>query len=154
MNKKRTDLLIAALKDLNPTHYLQVCRQLQFELGETFNDISDLQKDLSSAQKDVSVNSVKKINGSIGKSVLYFNEFLKSFHTNEDKFPEKFAEMYVRSALMAHFYLARLHSKIICAPNLKVKPFEIFEISIKKFQLLHTKEFWNCFVNPFPSLFL
>ena len=124
MNKKRTDLLISALTNLSPEHYLQICRQLQFELGETFSDISDLQKDLFASKKDVSVASAKKLNSSINKSINYFNEFLKTFEDKSGKMPEQFPEMYVRPGLMAKFYMARLLSKLIAPPNVKAENVE------------------------------
>ncbi|XP_063729363.1 KIF-binding protein-like isoform X2 [Symsagittifera roscoffensis] len=124
MNKKRTDLLAASLDNLNPTHYLQVCRQLQYELGETFSDTADLQKEFFKEQKDVSVGSAKKINSSISKSMKYFREFLKTFEDINGKQPEQFPEMYVRPALMANFYLARLLSKVITSPTIKAENIE------------------------------
>ena len=121
MNKKRTSLLCDVLKDLNPVHYIQVIRQVQFEMAETYSDIADLQKDLLTSQKDVSVAAAKKINSYINKSILYFSEFLDTF--TDDKtpqvFPEVIPEMYVRPVLMANFYLARLLSKLIAPPNVR-----------------------------------
>ena len=125
MNKKRTTLLCEVLKDLNPVHYIQVCRQLQFELGETFSDIADLQKDFLTSQKDVSMAAAKKINSFINKSIIYFSQFLETFTNDKTKcFPEVIPEMYVRPVLMANFYKARLLSKIIAPPNIRSENIE------------------------------
>ena len=54
----------------------------------------------------------------------YFREFLKTFEDINGKQPEQFPEMYVRPALMANFYLARLLSKVITSPTIKAENIE------------------------------
>jgi len=36
MHKRRIDMLLALVKDLNPQYFLAVCRQLDYELGEAY----------------------------------------------------------------------------------------------------------------------
>ena len=36
MHKRRVDMLSAELDELNPQHFLLVCRQLQYEIAETY----------------------------------------------------------------------------------------------------------------------
>lgn len=54
MYKRRADLLHPLLSRLNPTYYLMVIRQLQYELGEIYSDI---------AQCKVEVISLRLSNG-------------------------------------------------------------------------------------------
>lgn len=45
----------------------------------------------------------------------YFQMFLDSLCSPEGKFPERLEEDVLRPALVAHFRVARLHSKLICS---------------------------------------
>ena len=42
MHKRRVDMLLAELHQLNPQYYLLVSRQLMFELAETYSSMLDL----------------------------------------------------------------------------------------------------------------
>ena len=42
MHKRRIDLLLPVLLELNSQFYLQVCRQIQFEIGEIYSEMTDL----------------------------------------------------------------------------------------------------------------
>lgn len=114
MHKRRVDALSSVLQDINPQFYLLLCRQLQFELGETYSNMVDLKIEITnSARVALSQHSVKKINKLCNDSMKYFNEFLNTLKSVGNIFPDKFDGDVERPALLAHFYLARLHSKII-----------------------------------------
>lgn len=57
----------------------------------------------------------KKINQMIEKSLNYFEKFLDTMKAQPEKvsLPEKFDDHNVRPALLAKFYIGRLHSKFI-----------------------------------------
>ena len=42
MHKRRIDLLLPVLLELNSQFYLQICRQIQFEIGEIYSEMTDL----------------------------------------------------------------------------------------------------------------
>ncbi|CAH8438760.1 unnamed protein product [Schistosoma margrebowiei] len=46
MHKRRIDMLNNVLRQLNPDHYLHVCRQLTFELAEALGTLRDLKRKL------------------------------------------------------------------------------------------------------------
>lgn len=46
MHKRRIDMLNNVLGQLNPDHYLHVCRQLTFELAEALGTLRDLKRKL------------------------------------------------------------------------------------------------------------
>ena len=79
MMKKRIELLETVLKELNPKYYLDVCRQLWFELGETYHDIMQVKFQKAKAIQDSPVPQVfNKINTLIENSITNFNKFLDS----------------------------------------------------------------------------
>lgn len=115
MHKRRVDMLSEVLVELNPQHYLLVCRQLMFEIAESYSDMVDLK--LAIAEESggpPSVHAVKKINTLINQSIKFFQSFIDSLK-QKGVLPEKFDEDTVRPALVANFYIARLYSKLICA---------------------------------------
>uniref|UniRef100_F7AHV0 KIF-binding protein n=2 Tax=Ciona intestinalis TaxID=7719 RepID=F7AHV0_CIOIN len=63
MYKRRLDMLIKIVGEINPQYYLAFTRQLQFEIGETYSDMMDMKVAiLSSSGQPPNQHSVKKIN--------------------------------------------------------------------------------------------
>lgn len=136
MHKRRVDILSEVLVELNPQHYLLVCRQLMFEIAEAYSDMVDLKMAIAEESGGPpSVHAVKKINTLINQSVKFFQSFIDSLK-HKGVLPETFAEDTVRPALVAQFYIARLYSKLICADktgkveNLK-KSLDIYQYLVK-----------------------
>lgn len=136
MHKRRVDMLSEVLIELNPQHYLLVCRQLMFEIAEAYSDMVDLKIAIAEETGgSPSTHAVKKINTLINQSIKFFQSFLDSLKRN-GKLPENFDEDSVRPALVAQFYIARLYSKLICADrrgkveNLK-KSLDIYQYLVK-----------------------
>ena len=50
MHKRRIDLLLPLLREINSQFYLQICRQMQFEVGEIYSEMTDLK--IAIADKD------------------------------------------------------------------------------------------------------
>ena len=116
MCKRRIDMLTEVLVELNPQHYLLICRQLTYEIASIYGDMADLKMEniKTHHQDKPSMHQIKKINTLLKNSVKFFTHFLDSLK-QEGKFPEKFDESVLRVALLAHMYLARAHAKQICA---------------------------------------
>lgn len=136
MHKRRVDMLSEVLVELNPQHYLLVCRQLMFEIAEAYSDMVDLKMAIAEESGGPpSVHAVKKINMLINQSIKFFQSFIDSLK-HKGALPEKFDEDTVRPALVAQFYIARLYSKLICADkyakveNLK-KSLDIYQYLVK-----------------------
>lgn len=119
MYRKRLDLLEAVIKELNPQYYMNVCRQLWFEMGECYHDLMQLKhekaKELEEKKKELPTpHALKKINFLAESSIMNFNHFLESVkEKTTQKLPETLPEDLVRPILVANFYLGRLYYKII-----------------------------------------
>ncbi len=116
MCKRRIDMLTEVLVELNPQHYLLICRQLTYEIASIYGDMADLKMEIVKThhQDKPSLHQIKKINSLFKNSTKFFIHFLDSLK-QEGKLPEKFDESVLRVALLAHMYLARAHAKQICA---------------------------------------
>ncbi|KAI5617449.1 KIF1-binding protein-like, partial [Silurus asotus] len=113
MHKRRVDMLEPICKDLNAQYYLLICRQLQFELAETFYEMMDLKLAVAEKQDQPDAHTIKKFNHLCLASIKYYQMFLDSIRSPEGKFPEKLEDDILRPALVAKFRIARLQSKII-----------------------------------------
>lgn len=113
MHKRRLDMLEDVLFKLNPQYYLAVCRQLRFELGETYYELIDLKLKIANSPQEMVLSTIKKINSLITRSIEHFKGFIESLKDHEKVFPDVFADDLVRPALIAHFYLGGLYSKLI-----------------------------------------
>lgn len=123
IHKRRVELLEGPLKELSETHFLLVCRQLIFELGEVHESMMDAKIDkLQSGSGRFSETAVK-INALVDKSIYYFQRYLKTLNTGKDKEtkPDKYAADSVRPALVANFHLARLYDKYQVPENSREK---------------------------------
>ncbi|XP_076831098.1 KIF-binding protein [Brachyhypopomus gauderio] len=113
MHKRRVDMLEPICKDLNAQFYLLICRQLQFELAETFYEMMDLKLAVADKQDQPDSHTIKKFNHLCTASIKYYQMFIDSIRSPEGKFPEKLEDDLLRPALVAKFRVARLQSKII-----------------------------------------
>jgi len=114
MLKRRVDLLEEVLKDLNPQYYLNVCRQMRFELAEIYSDMRDIKVAMTEqGEREITASSVKKINQLTEKSIKYFSLFLDSFRDLNNALPETYPEELTRPVLLAQFCSARLYSKLM-----------------------------------------
>ena len=120
MHKRRIDILNAPLLELNPKHFLQICRQLTFEIGETYSDMADLKKAIMEEDSSkVNADNIRKFNKLLLQGVKFYQGFIDSYK-HMDKHPEKYEDDAVRGVLLAYFYMARLHSKYL-TPERRVK---------------------------------
>ncbi|XP_048587633.1 KIF-binding protein [Nematostella vectensis] len=77
MHKRRVDVLCAVLAELNPQHYLQICRQLMFETAEAYSEMVDLKIALAKESGvPPSVHVIKKINHLVTQSIKFFQTFI------------------------------------------------------------------------------
>ncbi len=80
MHKRRIVLLEDVLKELNPQYYLLVCRQLWFELAETYSDMLEIKltrvQETSDQQQQNAIQ--RKVHQLAEKSIANFKTFLES----------------------------------------------------------------------------
>lgn len=120
MHKRRIDLLSALIPELNPQFYLLVCRQLWYEIAETYTTMMDAKVVLMNNTSDTAENTAqaKKVNRLATSSMQNFLHYLDSMkNTESGEQPEKYNEDSVRPALVAWFHLGRLWGKLICSDN-------------------------------------
>lgn len=115
MHKRRINVLESAVKELNPHYYKSACRQIWFELAETYSDILDIKLDrLQSFNNTLTPQAVAKINLLARGSIKNFQLFLDSLKARSSE-PgiEEFPDDVMAPALRSYFYLGRLYRKII-----------------------------------------
>ena len=114
MHKRRVDLLQDVLDNLNPQFYLLICRQLMFELAETFSAMVDAKLAIVEMNgSPPTPHAVKKINLLTTQSITKYTDYLNSLKNTEKVLPDKFADEDERPALIAHFCTGRLYSKFL-----------------------------------------
>ena len=112
MHKRRIDLLSSLCEQISEEHYLYIVRQLLFELGECHSQWLDLKLEQTSELKSEKVD--EKISRITRQGIATFERFLSTMADKKsNQQPETYAEEYIRPVLLAHFYLARLHSKCV-----------------------------------------
>ena len=79
MHKRRIDHLECVLKELNPQYYLAVCRQLWYELGETYSNILDIKlQRLQNTDERPTAHALHKVNHLAEESITNFRHFIES----------------------------------------------------------------------------
>ncbi|KAM4608041.1 KIF-binding protein [Discoglossus pictus] len=134
MHKRRVDMLEPLCKELNPQYYLLVCRQLQFELADTYYEMMDLKVAIGNKLDEMDSHIIKKINTLAQSAITFYNMFLDSLRNPEKKFPEKLDEDVVRPAMVAKFHIARLFGKLITTDA--KKQLENMQLSLNHYMFL------------------
>lgn len=114
MHKRRVDLLSEILCEINPQHYLQICRQLMFETAEAYSEMVDLKIAIMNENTDSvpTSHAIKKVNHLVTHSIKFFQTFIDSMK-HKGALPETYDDDIVRPALVSHFCIARLYSKYL-----------------------------------------
>lgn len=113
MHKRRVDLILPLLLEINAQFYLQICRQMQFEVGEIYSEMTDLKISLADKDEQPSLHQMKKINVLANSGLKFFINFMDTMREPDKKWPEKFDPLLARPFLMANFHSARLYGKLI-----------------------------------------
>lgn len=113
LHKRRADQLEGVLSQLNPTYYMNICRELMFELGLTYSDMLDIKCD-QLKYHDVQPTALSKINVLCHKAIKKFKEFEDSYKDKKTgEIPENLEVDEVQVVACANFNLGRLYYKII-----------------------------------------
>ncbi|KAL4715325.1 hypothetical protein ACJJTC_004777 [Scirpophaga incertulas] len=114
MHKRRIDLLEDLIKEINPTYYLQYCRQLWYELGEIYSDILNIKLDkINKSSERPTPHALKKINSLCDKSIENYEQFLNSVKDKSGKLPVKLEYDYIRPVITAYAVIGRNSMKKI-----------------------------------------
>ena len=111
MHKRRADMLSDLTNQLNPQHFLVICRQCQYELGEIYYEMADLKIVLATDKTSPTPQAVAKINRLLKSSMTQFQQFVDSLTSqpNTMDVPEE----YLHSCVMAKLWIARAHTRFI-----------------------------------------
>uniref|UniRef100_A0A1Y1K409 KIF-binding protein n=1 Tax=Photinus pyralis TaxID=7054 RepID=A0A1Y1K409_PHOPY len=115
MHKRRIDLMENVLNEINPTYYMQYCKQLWFELAQTYSEILYIKLDkLKESIERPNPNTLTKINNFIDKGIVYNNKFIDSFRDVVTKnLPDRIPEQYEKPYLKAIMANGALHGRYI-----------------------------------------
>ena len=116
MHKRRVDLLDAVYRELNRQVYRLLCRQLVFEIGETYSSMMDL-KLAKHRENPSSAPLTAKVNALVELAANAFKQFVGLLKTTADEMPKTFDQDACRPALLAHFHLGRLCDKYVGIPD-------------------------------------
>lgn len=119
MHKRRADMLQETVKQLNPQFYLMICRQLIFEIAETYNTMVELKYNIAEQKSGPTPHMVKKINQLVQQAVDQFQAFVDSFRDHKKEMPKTFEADSLRPVLMAKFCAARLYTKFVFSEKTK-----------------------------------
>uniref|UniRef100_A0A2P2IAL2 KIF-binding protein n=1 Tax=Hirondellea gigas TaxID=1518452 RepID=A0A2P2IAL2_9CRUS len=113
MHKRRVDLLLNLLNELNPQFYLSVCRQLRYELAETYSNMAQC-KEEPQPLDDSSTSSQQgaKVASLMLSSIDHYKLFINSYRATTGELPTRFPDEAERAALVAYFHMGRLWNKI------------------------------------------
>jgi len=114
IHKKRLIIVELVVAQVNPTYYLNECRQLWLEIGETCSTIVETKQSVINKRGNPSEKTVKKFNETAKKGIDYFNKFIDSYRDRRNnKLPPRVPSDDERAYLMAFVYSGRLHAIII-----------------------------------------
>lgn len=113
LHKRRADQLEAVLTQLNPTYYMNICRELMFELGLTYSDMLDIKCDQLKFN-EVQPSALSKINALCHKAIKKFQEFEDTYKDKKTGVvPDNLDVDELQVVACANFNLGRLYYKII-----------------------------------------
>ncbi|RVE51857.1 hypothetical protein evm_003477 [Chilo suppressalis] len=132
MHKRRIDMLEELVKEINPTYYLQYCRQLWFELGEVYSDILNIKLEkLNKTKEKPTPHALKKINMLCEKSIENYDHFLNSVKDKNGMMPTKLDFDLIRPVISAYAFIGRNSMKRIAVD--------------KSVQLIHVKKSYDSY---------
>lgn len=116
LQKRRADQLETLVGALNPTYYLNVCREVWYELGLVYSVMLDIKLDLLGNQtmhSRPSPHALNKINSLCKKSIEKFKQFLDSYKDKDGLIPDNIEEDELQPILFSYFHIARLYYKFM-----------------------------------------
>lgn len=113
MHKRRIDMLQDLLGQLSTQFYMMICRQIMFEIAETYSSMLDLKLAIIEQEEtSPSPHAVKKVNALSQQSISHFQTYINTLKNAQKELPDKYAEEDERPALIAYFHMGRLFSKL------------------------------------------
>lgn len=114
MHKRRVDMLLALLNEVSLQHYLLVCRQLIYEVAETYSSMLDIKLSMLELESvPPTPHAVRKINSLAQQSIKQYQVYMDTLKGGKPDLPETFPDGNTRPALIAMFCCGRLWGKLL-----------------------------------------
>lgn len=114
LHKRRLDMLLAVVGELNPQYFLAMTRQLQFEIAEISHEMMSLKRSKYTNENPPDAAAVAKINKLGLQSIKWFTAFQESCRDTVTKeMPKDLDELVERPFLVAKFTSARIYSQLL-----------------------------------------
>jgi hypothetical protein len=114
LHKRRLDMLLSVVTELNPQYFLAVVRQLQFEIAETYHEMMSLKRTKYSDSNPPDSHATAKINKLGMQCIRWFTAFQDSTRENVSKeIPKDLEDTVERPFLVAKFTSARIYSQLL-----------------------------------------
>lgn len=112
MHKRRLDMLTVVLNELNPDHFLQITRELCYQLADVHSEMARLKIIL--AENSPSPLAVDKINRLLRGGLAYYQRLVTTYYQQPGgSLPDPIDSTQLHTVLIAQLNMARLHSKLI-----------------------------------------
>lgn len=114
MHKRRIDALEPIAPQLNATVYSFPCKQLYFEVAETYACMFEIKAADATASGDMTQAKVRKLNTLALKAIATYQAFIKCFHTRHDAKPDDAVEEDdIEWFITGWLSVARMQSKVL-----------------------------------------
>lgn len=123
MHKRRVDLLEGLLELLNRAFYMNVVREVLYELGSAYSSILDIKLETleGTSSNGPNPNALKKINDLCTKTIKAFEEYVTTYYEPKtDKLKTDIDVDELKPIAFAYFQIARIHNKFI-TPDKKLQ---------------------------------
>uniref|UniRef100_A0A3Q0KU13 KIF-binding protein n=1 Tax=Schistosoma mansoni TaxID=6183 RepID=A0A3Q0KU13_SCHMA len=116
MHKRRIDMLNNVLGQLNPNHYLHLCRQLTFELAEALSTLRDLKRKLLDEiplkEGHVSAHYARKSDDLTKRAISVYRNFLELYGVHSGT-TINCSDDDIKPLIVTCLHTARLYSQLI-----------------------------------------
>lgn len=114
MHKRRIDLLETLLALLNKLFYMNIVREILYELGTAYSNILDIKLDLLNQTNEPNPNALKKINDLCTKTRSNFQEYITTYYLARTETLKSDLEADELTPIaFAYFQIARIYYKYI-----------------------------------------
>lgn len=116
MHKRRIDLLEGLLELLNKIFYMNIVREVLYELGTAYSNILDIKLDTleGTSANGPNPSVLKKINDLCTKTLKSFQEYISTYYeAKTEKLKSDLDVDELKPIAFAHFQIARIYNKFI-----------------------------------------
>ncbi|TMW50297.1 hypothetical protein DOY81_004617 [Sarcophaga bullata] len=113
MQKRRAKYYEELLELLNPTFYMSICRECWYGAGLAYCAILDIKLECFEANRTPNPQVLNKINQVCKQAIENFKSYINSYTDKDGSLKTNIDVEEQRTLLFAHFYLGRLHYKMI-----------------------------------------